>query len=51
MKQAAQLLENGELNVSQVAYMVGFVNHTHFSIVFKKFYGVTPSEYTQKKKG
>ena len=51
MKQAAKLLEDGELNVSQVAYMVGFVNHTHFSIVFKKFYGMTPTEYIQRKKG
>ena len=50
MKQAAKLLEDGKLNVSQVAGMVGFVSNTHFSTVFKKYYGVTPTEYMAKKK-
>lgn len=33
------------MNISQTAYAVGFVNHTHFSTAFKKFYGVSPTDY------
>lgn len=45
LKQASNLLKNKKMNVSQVAYAVGFSNQTHFSTTFKKFYGVSPSEY------
>jgi YesN/AraC family two-component response regulator len=45
LKQAAALLKDRKLNVSQVAYAVGFVNLGHFSTVFKKYYGVSPTEY------
>lgn len=45
MKQAARLLKEERINVSQVTYMVGFVNPTHFSTVFKKYYGMTPGDY------
>jgi ligand-binding sensor domain-containing protein/DNA-binding response OmpR family regulator/nitrogen-specific signal transduction histidine kinase len=45
MKQAAVLLKEKGMDVSQVAYAVGFINQTHFSTVFKKFYGVSPTEY------
>lgn len=34
LEQAARLLEEQKLNVSQVAYSVGFVNMAHFSTVF-----------------
>ncbi len=36
------------MNVSQVAYAVGFVNHAHFSTVFKKYYGVSPTCYSEQ---
>jgi signal transduction histidine kinase/ligand-binding sensor domain-containing protein/AraC-like DNA-binding protein len=45
LKEAAHLLKLGTLNVSQVAYRVGFVDQAHFSTVFKKYYGVSPSDY------
>lgn len=45
MKQAAKLLTEKGMDVSQAAYAVGFNNQTHFSTVFKKFYGISPSEY------
>ena len=48
LKKAADLLSEKKVNVSQVAYMVGFSSHTHFSTVFKKFYGVSPTEYINK---
>lgn len=48
MKEAARLLKENKINVTQVAYEVGFNNQGHFSTVFKKYYGVTPSEYIAK---
>ena len=45
LKQAAILLKDKKMNISQTAYAVGFVNHTHFSTAFKKFYGVSPTDY------
>lgn len=45
MKQVAILLTEKGMDVSQAAYAVGFTNLTHFSTAFKKFYGISPSEY------
>jgi signal transduction histidine kinase/DNA-binding response OmpR family regulator len=47
-KQAAMLLREKRMNISQIAYAVGFSNQTHFSTSFKKFYGISPSEYIEK---
>ncbi len=46
MKEAARLLTEGKITISEVAYMVGFNNVSHFSTSFKQAYGVTPREYT-----
>ncbi|WP_279179956.1 hybrid sensor histidine kinase/response regulator transcription factor [Bacteroides acidifaciens] len=45
LKQAAVLLKERKVNISQVAYVVGFSSQTHFSTAFKKFYGVSPTEF------
>lgn len=45
LKQAASLLTNKKLSVSDVAYATGFTNLSHFSNAFKEFYGLSPSEY------
>lgn len=45
IKRAAQLLEQGKYNVSEVTYMVGMNDSRYFSKCFKATYGVTPSEY------
>jgi len=50
LEQAARLIEEGEINITQVAYSVGFNNQTHFSTVFKKHYGMSPSEYAETKR-
>ncbi len=36
LEQAARLIQEGKINVTQVAYSVGFNNQTHFSTVFKR---------------
>ena len=47
LEQAVRLLKEQKVNVTQVAYAVGFNNQTHFSTVFKKHYGMTPTEYAE----
>ena len=50
IKRAAQLIDSGEYNFSQVAYMTGFNDPKYFSKCFKKQMGVTPTEYKDKQK-
>ena len=48
LKQAATLLSEKGLTVSEVAYATGFSNLSHFSNSFKDFYGMSPSEYKEQ---
>ena len=41
---AKGLLEKTQLNVSEIAFSVGFSNVTYFSRVFKNEFGFTPKE-------
>lgn len=45
LEQAARLLKEQKVNVTQVAYAVGFSKLAHFSTVFRKQFGVSPTEY------
>ena len=45
MDQAARLLKEGKINVTQVAYSVGYNNQTHFCTVLKAHFGMSPTEY------
>ena len=47
LQQAARLIKEGKINITQVAYAVGFNNQTYFSTVFKKYYGKTPTEFAE----
>ena len=49
LEQAAKLIKEGKINITQVAYTVGYNNQTHFSTVFKKHFGMSPSEYANNK--
>ena len=49
LEQAARLLKEQKINVTQVAYTVGFSNLAHFSTIFRKHFGVAPSEYASQK--
>ncbi len=47
MRHAAYLLSSTYMNVSQTADYLGFSGTSYFSRVFKKYYGVAPSDYCE----
>ncbi|WP_300727839.1 two-component regulator propeller domain-containing protein [uncultured Bacteroides sp.] len=51
VKRAAQLIETGEFNMTQISYMVGINDPRYFSKCFKQRYGMTPTEYKDKIRG
>ncbi len=46
---AKKLLQEGELNVNEVAYRVGFSDPKYFSKCFKRYFGRVPSDYLKYK--
>ena len=44
-KKAKELLAKSDLGISEIGETVGFVSSAHFSRVFKKMTGMTPSAY------
>ena len=48
MEQAARLLSEQKVNITQVAYSVGFSSLPYFSTAFKKHFGISPTEYIEK---
>lgn len=45
LKKAIKLLENGQYNITEIAFNVGFSTPGYFSKCFKEQYGKSPSEY------
>ena len=45
LNRAAQLIKEGRHTISEVADLTGFSTLSHFSSLFKKQFGVSPSEY------
>jgi signal transduction histidine kinase/ligand-binding sensor domain-containing protein/DNA-binding response OmpR family regulator len=48
LKRAAQLLEQNSLNVSEVAFAVGFKDLSHFRKCFRQEFGMSATEYNKK---
>ena len=44
---AKEFLQSHELNISEIAYEVGFSNPTYFSRIFNKQFGMTPSQFRE----
>jgi AraC-like DNA-binding protein len=44
LKKALQLLSEGNLNISEIAYSVGFSSQSYFTRSFKEYYGKSPSD-------
>lgn len=49
MRMAAELLEEGELNISEIGYRVGIPDASYFNKCFKQHFGVAPSKYRKEK--
>jgi AraC-like DNA-binding protein len=47
MKEAARLLKEENLSVSDVGYGLGFTNLSHFSRVFQEHIGMKPKQYSR----
>lgn len=45
MREAARLLRESNRNILEITSLVGYDNANYFSRLFKKQYGITPSEY------
>ena len=45
IQHAKKLLGNNKFNISEISNLCGFSNASHFSVVFKKKTGFTPSEF------
>lgn len=49
-RHAAELLENSDLAIQEISRYVGYLDSNYFIKVFKKQYGMTPSEYQLQKR-
>ena len=45
LNRAAELIKEGHHTISEISDMTGFSTQSHFSYVFKKHFGVTPTQY------
>lgn len=50
LKQAAYLLVGSNVNVSEIAFRVGFASHSYFTKAFREYFGMSPKEFIQKYK-
>ncbi|MGG3467587.1 response regulator transcription factor [Neobacillus pocheonensis] len=48
IEEAAKLLIQGIVSISEISGMVGYSDHSYFCKVFKKIKGVSPSQYKRK---
>ena len=44
LKKSLKLLSEGNMNISEIAYSVGFSSQSYFTRSFKEYYGKSPSE-------
>ena len=51
LETAARLLKESGLSISEIAFKVGFNNHSYFTSCFKALYGISPTEYQERERG
>ena len=49
LKKAVELIQENKLPIADIAFGVGFNDPKYFSRIFRKFYGMSPSEFQSKK--
>lgn len=48
IRNATEFLKKNDLNITEIAYVVGYKNIVHFDRVFKDIHGFSPREYRKK---
>jgi len=48
LEEARDLMNNSNLNISQIVYSIGFTSRSYFSKIFKEKYGISPSEFKKQ---
>jgi two-component system response regulator YesN len=48
MEKAKKLLEIPHYRITDISYEIGYADHPHFTKTFKKYAGISPSEYRKK---
>lgn len=48
MKKAVEFLEKPQYKIHEIGLLVGYDNPSHFNMVFKKYYGITPGSYREQ---
>ena len=48
LKEAERLLREEGMNISEIAYRTGFESPSHFSSLFRRRHGITPTEYRRR---
>lgn len=48
MEKAKKLLEIPHYRITDISYEIGYADHPHFTKTFKKYAGLSPSEYRRK---
>ena len=47
-RRASELIRQGQYRIYEISYMLGFENAYYFTRVFKRYLGMTPTEYQKK---
>lgn len=50
MEKAKELMQNPNMKIYEIAWMCGYENIPYFSTAFKKYTGVSPTEYRSKRR-
>ena len=49
LEEARDLMNNTDLNISQIVYTIGFSSRSYFSKIFKRKYNISPNEFLKNK--
>ncbi|UOB16729.1 helix-turn-helix domain-containing protein [Abyssalbus ytuae] len=50
IEKARELLENSDLNITEITYKIGINSRSYFSKLFKERFGITPKNYIKQKR-
>lgn len=48
LRKSVEMIKTTDQSISEIAFKTGFNDPKYFSRIFKKFYGLSPSEFTKK---